>query len=154
MMNVAVRTNDRFVSVEFVLRRTKPLASRRVTQVIEKAATHDERPFSATAATNVRRSKRVPADNSTVPQTVVDLRRIAVMMLNLGGHPLECTRSHLENIIWDGNADGHSVVDVFESTTSGRKSIAADVDADGKVCQFRNRVSYCRMLNEVRLYVA
>jgi hypothetical protein len=66
----------------------------------------------------------------------IDLRRVAVILLNLGGHDLECTRSHIENIIWDGNQDGHSVVDVFESTTSGKKSIAADVDADGKVYWF------------------
>lgn len=60
---------------------------------------------------------------------------------------LECSRSHIENLIWDGNAEGNSVVgtkkpkkkffsifflaDIFESTTYGTKTIASDVDADG-----------------------
>ena len=65
-------------------------------------------------------------------QVDVDLRRIAVIMLTLGGHELECSRSHIENLIWDGNAEGNSVVDVFERATYGTKTIAADVDADGK----------------------
>jgi hypothetical protein len=73
---------------------------------------------------------------------------------------LECSRAHVENLIWDGNAEGNrydleiiiyvvlsfvdklifflsnnrnSVVDIFETTTYGKKTIAADVDADGQV---------------------
>lgn len=92
--------------------------------------------FQTTYASSSSSKKKRDEDSE---EAVVDLRRIAIIMLNLGGHPLECTRSHLENIIWDGNQDGHSVVDVFESTTSGRKSIAADVDADGKVCFFQKQ---------------
>jgi hypothetical protein len=66
------------------------------------------------------------------PQMAVDLRRVVLILLNLGGHALECSRSHVENLFWDGNADGHSVVDIFESTTYGKRTLASDVDADGK----------------------
>ena len=44
---------------------------------------------------------------------------------------MECSRSEIENLIWNGNAEGHSVVTIFEQSTYGRKTVAADVDADG-----------------------
>lgn len=65
-------------------------------------------------------------------QVAVDLRRVVLILLDLGGHPLECSRSHIENLFWDGNAEGNSVVDILESTTYGKRTLASDVDADGK----------------------
>jgi hypothetical protein len=109
------------------LRRTLPFAHTLLYDVLHNATDVEllVRPSSPPPSESVRK-------RGAGTQVAVDLRRIALILLTLGGHQLECSRSHIENLVWDGNAEGNSVLDIFETTTYGKKTIAADVDADGK----------------------